>query len=705
MASAATSSPLEKDEDDPMDVDEATEEDPNEDADADSDDENDNDDDNDSSTSSDDDDDDDDNDGDDDSDSNEGDNDDDDDDDDEDTEEEEEEDEASQESPPKKSVAVAAHSILRRPTPPSMAKKLSALSSPSLAHHPPKMRIKLSLKLPTKANRPKEETAAAATAATRDEETDDEDSAVKATVAASDEEGAEAAVIPENKMGATKRPPLPSASLASSSTTNKPSGHSKRRSTHPSRPIKMPPISSPSLLMIPPPGTLHPGHPRQYHNNDDNNHHLPKVTTNKDGLTTPEQVFQHTMAVAGYSHERRTEDPHRGSSVSRVVGDLFDSNVKLALHFPELVPRHLMSTLANDKDDDDDRGEHKDSSIATVDLPQLLIRGLEFSPKQRKRKLDTFRDMIPVSLTMNYPTDYIEKYLDYVDSVQAREKAIVAWQDAQDDVFVDAEEIKKSIPPIPEPPGPPLLSECHDSPFREDCSQHPIYIPKAAKDKVAHLDPEAFHVTTGRYFGLRSNTVADPNFYGPNAPGIAGAQGTGLSLSSGSTSTSVTALTLSSSAFTKTFGPYAAKATLYFGAKTFSASSLAATTHPVEPADGWNVLADQRQDDGHVFGPQPTATLADLAAVLQEQPALRQVLWRAAVRAVRSGRDGESFALQDKIYPNVRRAFSLHSGVESCLHCQLQKRGVRVVCRIELLFEMCVLAVLLVRARIVVSDF
>ena len=64
------------------------------------------------------------------------------------------------------------------------------------------------------------------------------------------------------------------------------------------------------------------------------------------------------------------------------------------------------------------------------------------------------------------------------------------------------------VPPVPIPPQ--LTSE---SSSNESC------IDEKRKYLVAHLDPACF-LPAGRYEGLISNDIADPQFVGPNAPGI-----------------------------------------------------------------------------------------------------------------------------------------------------------------------------------------
>jgi hypothetical protein len=177
------------------------------------------------------------------------------------------------------------------------------------------------------------------------------------------------------------------------------------------RPIRLPSMSSPGLL-IPPSNGVYRG------------------SADANGFTTPQSVFEHTMSLAGYSTEGRTKRPHRGSSVQRTVGDMFDSNVKFSLHFPKLVPSKFLRS-----EDGEENANESDS------LPQMLLRALsktstratppqtngEDKPKtngtsssRKKRKLVQFSDMAPLSLTIPYPEQYIQKRLEYVKKVHTR---------------------------------------------------------------------------------------------------------------------------------------------------------------------------------------------------------------------------------------------------------------------------------------------
>ena len=110
---------------------------------------------------------------------------------------------------------------------------------------------------------------------------------------------------------------------------------------HRNRQIPIPPIGSPGLLMLPNPALV-ANFPNPH---DDDNSDKKKKTTIDDvtellhnGYILPRTVYEQSMIAGGYTIEQRKNNPHRGSSTQRTVGDMFDSDVNLYLHFPELIP-------------------------------------------------------------------------------------------------------------------------------------------------------------------------------------------------------------------------------------------------------------------------------------------------------------------------------------------------------------------------------
>ncbi|KAL3826797.1 hypothetical protein ACHAXA_000623 [Cyclostephanos tholiformis] len=100
-----------------------------------------------------------------------------------------------------------------------------------------------------------------------------------------------------------------------------------------------------------------------------------------------------------------------------------------------------------------------------------------------------------------------------------------------------------SIPDIPTPPSPPPIVMCDGESdlqvemngIKCDSSVVPMLVPKVDQKLVKHLDQTCFLPTMlGRYLGLLSNHIADPQFCGTLAPGVVGntvGGGTGLATS------------------------------------------------------------------------------------------------------------------------------------------------------------------------------
>lgn len=289
-----------------------------------------------------------------------------------------------------------------------------------------------------------------------------------------------------------------------------------KRKANTNKPLKLPPIGSPGLLMSP---VCTSG----------------DVKVSSNGLVAPQDVFEHHMALAGYTLNNRTQKPHRGSSVKRVVGDIFDSDIKATLQFPPVIPVELWTK---------DNGRLARKIASRLEEASTELRN-PLTPLKKRSRLLTMRDMAPVSLTIPLPDALLEQRKAYWEQVDLREQAIVDLQlieekqKSNDGAQSSANEevAKPTVPAIPDEPPAPSLTDigCSAELLSRLENRHPYYPPKGGF--VDHLDPNAFHITQGRYFGLTSNHMIDPNFVGPNAPGIAGLQfSAGLATSSNATS-------------------------------------------------------------------------------------------------------------------------------------------------------------------------
>jgi hypothetical protein len=649
-------------------------------------------------------------------------------------------------------------------------------SGPSPSAAKPKMRIRLSLKLPLSGNAKKSATPPVAKGLASGGNTlevaqtgFDGDNAVNAamppTSAVSSAKSKET-----SKVKVVKRS-LPISKVATGST-------SKRRSFQPSKQIRLPPITSPGLLMVRPPNLVGHG-PKQAAAAASSVLALVAAaasssTGGSSATFTPQLIFETTMSQAGYTREERALHPHRGSSTERTIGDVFDTNVKLSLHMPELFPEELWNKVVQ-RD-----GQDQDGSLT---LPQLLISALEKAkddddrldgdPMEVESRLETrtrpryamprLKDMLPVSLTIPYPEEYVKKRLEYVEDVQSRERAIVQWQAAQEELEIAKEnyEFRAAaavgsssssnadgeaaavgdppsftnpvvIPPIPIPPDPPLLQDLVASPDTSDDGngatslaalyepgddgtvQHPMYLPKGKEHFVAHFDKNCFHITEGRYFGLTSNLIMDPNFVGPNAPGLAALSSTG---SGGGLATATTSTT------TSTSGLSGGGMTMILSASFHCAAAAATSSNKDDNSTGGNrwVPPHEAKDesggnstDAIALGSGETSipdtgaakgegvpiqsankrvefadtvsgkSASDLRKIMEDESdsALAETFkdWiiRAAVHSGRTERKESSFrGPNGEVYQDLGKAFTLYSGVKPCERCKSNKQGVR----------------------------
>ena len=236
-----------------------------------------------------------------------------------------------------------------------------------------------------------------------------------------------------------------------------------------------------------------------------------------------------------------------------------------------------------------------------------------------------------------------------------------------------------SIPPAPTPPRINELVGINHDEFED---HHPEYPLKGKEPFVSHLDKNCFHIVDGRYFGLRTNSIADPHFVGANAPGIAGLNlsgGTGLATAHSGGG----ALTGSSSVLAAS-GSAVASAKTAGAAKSSTNSAKAASKKPTVPPT--NSGTTHGAATGVVpkkkgVGPTPTASSSALRKILEEggeeAEKMKKCIIRAAVHASRSGKHGQSFrAPNGQIYPDVSKAFAGHAGLKPCMRCKNNKQGV-----------------------------
>jgi len=185
------------------------------------------------------------------------------------------------------------------------------------------------------------------------------------------------------------------------------------------------------------------------------------------------------------------------------------------------------------------------------------------------------------------------------------------------------------------------------------------------KHLVAHLDPESFE-KHGRYYGLLSNAIADPQFVGPNAPGISGANasgGTGLATTYTGSAAVAERNAGSNSSYCDTNQESTPKKGSKKGSKTTKGSASKSSKAKKTKA-----------------GPTPTNTSAQLKKIMEHGGKLanemRESIIRAAVYASRTASHSGSFiGSTGETFPDISKAFSNHARCRPCARCKNNKQG------------------------------
>jgi len=242
--------------------------------------------------------------------------------------------------------------------------------------------------------------------------------------------------------------------------------------------------------------------------------------------------------------------------------------------------------------------------------------------------------------------------------------------------------VLKPLVEIPIVPIPPALTvkmnrqqsreqtKCTKSPNNIDC------ISEENKRLVMHFDPDSFEMH-GRYYGLLSNSIADPQYVGPNAPGIAGVNssgGTGLATTyTGSTAAVERILGNNSNTMRAMMemneSALSSKKSGKKGNKALSSKSA-----------GGNSKSTSSKSKKARVGPPPTSTSMQLKKIMEKggkaAEGMRQSIIRAAVYACRTGTHSGSFVgSTGETYPDISKAFSNHAKCRPCSRCKNNKQG------------------------------
>jgi hypothetical protein len=214
------------------------------------------------------------------------------------------------------------------------------------------------------------------------------------------------------------------------------------------------------------------------------------------------------------------------------------------------------------------------------------------------------------------------------------------------------------IPPIPTPPKLLLEKTASDGTIVQK------------KDLVAHLDPSSLDIN-GRYYGLLSNNIADPQFVGPNAPGIVSnsQNNNGKGLATASSGTVSLADKYTASVLNTSTG--------YTSFQTKKGIVMQGTKHPA-PSSGNN--SQSKTSGVNKSKKLPTSNSMQIKKIMEQggaaAAAMRDTILRAAVHATRSGTPGKSFiGSTGDTYPDVNKAFSNHANMRPCSRCKSNKQG------------------------------
>eukprot|EP00557_Chaetoceros_sp_GSL56_P004974 CAMPEP_0176495564 /NCGR_PEP_ID=MMETSP0200_2-20121128/10723_1 /TAXON_ID=947934 /ORGANISM="Chaetoceros sp., Strain GSL56" /LENGTH=908 /DNA_ID=CAMNT_0017893449 /DNA_START=153 /DNA_END=2879 /DNA_ORIENTATION=- len=223
----------------------------------------------------------------------------------------------------------------------------------------------------------------------------------------------------------------------------------------------------------------------------------------------------------------------------------------------------------------------------------------------------------------------------------------------------------KPVPPIPSPlvEFPPILAPPSLSEYLKNDQQLSNYeinpllsMQESERSRLAHLDPKSFMID-GRYYGLFTNNIADPQFVGPHAPGISG-----LSHINNKVHTTVSTI-----------------------------SPLVSSSKPIKNVGGDNSKSLKTQmplttsKTEHLPIKKPQSKLksnsyAQLKQIIgrggEEAESMRMSIIKAGVFASRNAIDMVTFiGANGETFQGLSKAFSNYSGCKPCVRCKGNKQG------------------------------
>jgi hypothetical protein len=471
----------------------------------------------------------------------------------------------------------------------------------------------------------------------------------------------------------------------------------------------------------------------------------PDLVLNVQGYVTPSAVFENSIYNAGYTKNILTEAKHFGSSVRKSVCDMFDTSsllVKTPLIPDEIWTKSVSTSTSTSRDPplssdvdrienskDSEGGENDTLGVHKKELFQVVMKELEDMLHDGKQIGIThgieWKDMIPTSLTNPLPKSYLKKHKEYCMAVKHREGCLKRYHEQKErnqslmDTYEDEKdryEIKEkngdvlsgeppeepkmlpllAIPPIPLPPelSPPdevkdialnginESSQVNNEKATSGKTSSLSCLPENKKYLTAHLDPDFFLLPSGRYYGLRSNDISDPQFVGPNAPGIGGISNsnhTGLATSF--TGHAAIAEQLSSTMLkgSTTEGIRAATSGKESN-KSGTGTTGVKISSPINSKKSSSKKSTPSKAKKKKVGASLTGFNLQLKKIMEvtgpEASAMRECIIRAAVFASRTSAHSGSFVGSNgETYPDVSKAFSNYANLRPCARCKSNKQG------------------------------
>jgi hypothetical protein len=339
--------------------------------------------------------------------------------------------------------------------------------------------------------------------------------------------------------------------------------------------VKLPPFQSPGLIVHPSLGftasssnTLSAANlhlekkiaGEMFRNGLEQSGYMHRISSKEKESKSNKKVKTNDGEAAPVAKELAVDMLHRGSSTIRSIEDLFDRWIP-GDEARKLIPKDFYEPVPCMMEDEEHPGVTKKQNLTVIQAFQKALGSyveenfadeeegnndhdhnmMDGHGRDKNKKTlplhkrlpqlpQDFKDMLPVSLTSPYAEDftYTAKWANYTSEVAYREQCIIQSQQAAkqrrkkrenvegQDPSGTANSAKEpamvAIPPVPRQPKPPSVMDTSGM----------AYQPVPQEHLMKHLDSHMYEPTTSRYHGLLSSAIADPQYVGPNAPGLLG---------------------------------------------------------------------------------------------------------------------------------------------------------------------------------------